>query len=346
MRTAAALVALAATATVASAHWPGADAANARKRHSDIKRSSGYQLSGYYAGQDFLNLFDFATGSQNGGLANFVDQETAWNQGLVEVKKGEVHLRTASWVNPDGNTLNAIKLTSKAAYAEGLYLWDIARMPQVCGSWPAIWSTGPDWPNGGEIDLVEYVSLQSKNGFSVHTGPGCWAGSTGYSAEGMLAGANSLNCDAHATDSQGCGFRTTQNATCGVGANAKGAGVYALEWSSAGIKAWYFPRGQVPQDIKDKNPNPWSWSTPDMYIAAEGCNPSTYFQPQTLVVNSNICGTWPEGVWHTDGDYSGQSSGSCAALTGADTCRDYVLNSAHDFSHAYWRIKSFSVYNY
>lgn len=43
----------------------------------------------------------------------------------------QVHLRTASWVNPDGNTLNAIKLTSKAAYAEGLYLWDIARMPQV-----------------------------------------------------------------------------------------------------------------------------------------------------------------------------------------------------------------------
>ena len=43
----------------------------------------------------------------------------------------QVHLRTASWVNPDGNTLNAIKLTSKATYAEGLYLWDIARMPQV-----------------------------------------------------------------------------------------------------------------------------------------------------------------------------------------------------------------------
>lgn len=65
MRTAAALVALAATATVASAHWPGADAASARKRHSDIKRSSGYQLSGYYAGQDFLNLFEFATGQSS-----------------------------------------------------------------------------------------------------------------------------------------------------------------------------------------------------------------------------------------------------------------------------------------
>lgn len=72
MRTAAALVALAATATVASAHWPGADAANARKRHSDIKRSSGYQLSGYYAGQDFLNLFDFATGQSANGFCVIV----------------------------------------------------------------------------------------------------------------------------------------------------------------------------------------------------------------------------------------------------------------------------------
>lgn len=74
MRTAAALVALAATATVASAHWPGAEhaAANARKRHSDIKRSSGYQLSGYYAGQDFLNLFDFATGQSSNGFGVIV----------------------------------------------------------------------------------------------------------------------------------------------------------------------------------------------------------------------------------------------------------------------------------
>lgn len=215
-----------------------------------------------------------------------------------------------------------------------------------CGSWPAIWSTGPDWPNGGEIDLVEYVSLQSKNGFSVHTGPGCWAGSTGYTADTMLAGANALNCDAHATDSQGCGFRSKQNATCGVGANYAGAGVYAMEWSDAGIKAWYFPRGQIPQDIKDKNPNPWSWDAPDMYIAADGCNPSTYFQPQTLVVNSNICGTWPDGVWNTDNTYAGQDIGSCGALTKAATCRDYALGSAHDFKHAYWRIASFSVYNY
>lgn len=61
MRTAAAIVALAATAAVASAH-SGSHSAASRKRHSEVKRASGYQLTGYYAGQDFLNLFDFATG--------------------------------------------------------------------------------------------------------------------------------------------------------------------------------------------------------------------------------------------------------------------------------------------
>lgn len=90
MRTAPALVALAATATVASAHWPGADAANARKRHSDIKRSSGYQLSGYYAGQDFLNLFEFATGQSSNGFCVIVcDVSVACTRRLCRSPRGD-----------------------------------------------------------------------------------------------------------------------------------------------------------------------------------------------------------------------------------------------------------------
>lgn len=95
----------------------------------------------------------------------------------------------------------------------------------------------------------------------------------------MLAGSNALNCDADATDSQGCGFRSTQNVSAGIGANYHKGGVYALDISeSKGISAWFFPRSKIPSDITAKNPDPSSWGTPDMYISPSSCKPSTYFK--------------------------------------------------------------------
>ncbi|GAA6033693.1 hypothetical protein JCM8097_004385 [Rhodosporidiobolus ruineniae] len=315
------------------------------RRAQAAKRASSYSLTKDFSGDSFFDAFNFDTTSSNGGIATFVDSSTAWSDELVAVKNGKAHIRVSPKVNSDGKTLNAVKLTTKEQYSEGLYIWDVERMPQVCGAWPAIWSTGDDWPNKGEIDIVEYVSHQSMNSFSVHTGTGCWAGSTGYTGKAMLSGDNSLNCDADATSSQGCGFRTSDNNTAGIGANYGRSGVYALEWSSSGIKAWFFARDQIPSDITSKNPEPSSWGTPVMYIAASSCDPSTYFGPQTFIVNTQLCGTWPSGtVWSSDNSYAGQS-GSCQADTGYSTCEDYVLSVAKDFKHAYWRIASFRIYN-
>ena len=67
----------------------------------------------------------------------------------------------------------------------GLFIFDILRSPQyvllaisvdfgaeltspshlrVCGAWPAVWMTSmtQEWPAGGEIDIVEYVSHQTE----------------------------------------------------------------------------------------------------------------------------------------------------------------------------------------
>ncbi|GAA5954012.1 hypothetical protein JCM21900_005380 [Sporobolomyces salmonicolor] len=343
----AAVVALSAlSATALASHSPSSS-----HRRSLPKRSSSYSLTTHAAGQDFFDLFDFATGSDNGGIAECefatgggssgaaqyheltwrccttttdVDSSTAWSNDLVQVKDGRAHIRVSS--EGSGSTRQAVKLTSKNQYSEGLYIWDVERMPR-------------------EIDIVEYVSHQSMNSFSVHTGPGCWAGSSGYTGTEMLATSFALDCDADATASQGCGFRTTRNNTAGIGANFGEGGVYAMEWSSDGIKAWFFARDSIPSDITEKNPDPSSWATPDMYVAASSCDPSTYFGPQTFAVNTNLCGTWPNGVWSTDNSYAGQSEGSCAATTGFATCEEYVQSRGEDFKHAYWRIASFSIYN-
>ncbi|GAA5884531.1 hypothetical protein JCM16303_000014 [Sporobolomyces ruberrimus] len=337
----AALLSLSAStlATASSTHAPSS------KRHSNLKRGSGYSLTTDARGADFFELFQFEEGSNNnGGMARYVDEATAWKDGLVAVKNGKAHIR----VSPEGNgpTRDAVKLVSKQRYSEGLYVWDVERMPQVCGAWPAIWSTGENWPQGGEIDIVEYVSHQTTNAFSVHTGEGCWAGSSGYTGRAMLATQNALNCNAEATSAEGCGFRTKRRDTVGLGSNKNGGGLYVLEWSSAGIKAWMFERDQIPKDLASKTPNPSSWTTPDMYISASSCDPSTYFSPQQFVVNTNLCGTWPGGVvWSHDNSYAGQK-GSCAADTGFDTCEAYVQSRGWDFKHAYWRIAGLSIYNY
>ncbi|GAA5907180.1 hypothetical protein JCM5296_004978 [Sporobolomyces johnsonii] len=342
------LVAFAALAGGAVPTWAGhgpSSSLHASHRRHFPKRSSGYSLVTHATGQDFLDLFDFATGTgDNGGIAEYVDSSTAWSSDLVSVStNGTVQLGVSTTQN-SGSTRQAIKLTSKQTYQDGLYVWDVQKMPQVCGAWPAIWSSGADWPNQGEIDVVEYVSRQSMNSFSVHTGSGCTAGSSGYSGVEMLATAQGLDCDADATESQGCGFRTTRNDTAGPGANSNGGGVYALEWSSAGLKAWFFARDDVPSDVTSKNPDPSGWTTPDMFISASSCDPSTYFGPQTFIINTQLCGTWPNGVWSTDNSYAGQE-GSCAEYTGASSCEDYVQSNGQDFADANWIINSFSQYS-
>lgn len=101
----------------------------------------------------------------------------------------------------------------------------------------------------------------------------------------MLLSSQALNCDAHATDSQGCGFRS-KTASAGAGINRKKGGVYAVSITDAGISAWFFPRKSVPSDIGAQSPDPSSWGTPDMHIDASSCNPiSNYFQDLGLIVS-------------------------------------------------------------
>jgi beta-glucanase (GH16 family) len=47
-------------------------------------------------------------------------------------------------------------------------------MPQGCATWPAAWEVDEgDWPNEGEVDIVEGVNDQTPNQSTLHTSPGC-----------------------------------------------------------------------------------------------------------------------------------------------------------------------------
>lgn len=49
----------------------------------------------------------------------------------------------------------SVRVSSKKTYNAGtLFLADIQAMPTGCATWPAYWTVGPNWPNGGEVDII------------------------------------------------------------------------------------------------------------------------------------------------------------------------------------------------
>ena len=114
-------------------------------------------------------------------------------------------------------------------YTGGMIIMDALHMPYGCGVWPAWWSNGPNWPNGGEIDILEGVNDFTQNQVSLHTGDGCYM-SDSMNQSGTLTTGNfdSHNCASSATSNQGCGVRDmTGSASYGHAFNSVGGGVYA-----------------------------------------------------------------------------------------------------------------------
>lgn len=198
-------------------------------------------------------------------------------------------------------------------------------------TWPAFWSFGPDWPRSGEIDIIEGVNSDTTDSIALHTAPGCSV-SNSNSAEGTTTVGN----DCSASDSHvGCGVRTSNPNNYGKGFNAAGGGVYAMQWASSGVYVWFFPRGQIPDDIKSGSPDTSRWGTPTASFSGGGCNFDRHFANHQLVFNITFCGEWAgqSAIW---------GSGTCASL--APTCNEYVAHNPEAFVDAFWLINSVKVY--
>ncbi|KAL8656870.1 MAG: hypothetical protein Q9226_002480 [Calogaya cf. arnoldii] len=252
------------------------------------------------------------------GYVNYIDQATADSQDLYNVSNGQVtwgvdHVNIAS-----GRGRNSIRLTSKAQYTHGLVVLDLAHMPGgACGVWPAFWMTGPNWPNSGEIDIIEGVNNQAQNQMTMHTGPGCTL--AGSSCEGGL----------------GCHIKPEGSNNYGTGLNNAGGGVYAMEWTSGSINIWFFPRNGIPSDISSPNPNPSSWGAATAsFVGGDNCNIDQNFKNNNIVFDTTFCGDWAGGVWSQES--------TCSAQAG--TCQEYVQNHPEAFAAAYWTINSLKVY--
>lgn len=59
------------------------------------------------------------------------------------------------------NTRQSVRITTQFTFTGGLVIMDSVHMPTGCGTWPAFWTNGPNWPVNGEIDIVEGAFMSS-----------------------------------------------------------------------------------------------------------------------------------------------------------------------------------------
>ncbi|EGG12275.1 family 16 glycoside hydrolase [Melampsora larici-populina 98AG31] len=308
-----------------------------------------YKLKSESSGKTFFDHWDFFTDADpTHGLVAYQPADSAWKSGLVSLGqntlsstlKGKASTAIAnypltarmkvdstSWLG-DGQNRKSVRITSKAQFKYGLLILDAIRMPYGCSTWPAFWTVGEDWPNQGEIDIVEGVNMLDKNQMTLHTSAGCSIMKTmGANATGQVY---DTNCDVTANQNAGCGVGDSNSESYGEGFNNAGGGVFAMEWKSSGISIWRFSRTSIPDDISSKQPNPEKWSQPAAHWDSTHCGAlRDQFGQHRIVFDITVCGDWAGGAFGSSG-----CSGSCAE----------AMKDPSNFSNAEWEIASVQLY--
>ncbi|KAL4068802.1 glycoside hydrolase family 16 protein [Scleroderma yunnanense] len=292
-----------------------------------------YSLTSKLVGQGFLNAFNWqAIVDPTHGRVNYVTQATAQADGLVSVSGNQVTLRADSTtvLSPSGPGRNSFRIQSNVQYTTHVAVFDIAHMPQGCGTWPA--EVGANWPNQGEVDIVEGVNDQTPNLSSMHTGANC----TMPTSRIMTGTSVGTNCDVYETNNSGCGVDINDNNSFGPSFNGIGGGWYAIERTSSFVKIFFWERESlsVPTDVR--YPTSFvitdGWGTPAAYFPNTDCDFSTHMGPHNIIINLTFCGDWA-------------GNGGVYAASGCPSdCIDYVNQNPGAFTDAYFTFNSLNIY--
>ena len=297
-----------------------------------------------YTGPDFFDHFDFFSDPDpTHGFQKYQDMDSANQTGLAgfvanKDAPNSIYLGVdATAVGQNGRPSTRIQSIDR--FNHSLHIADIKHMPGgVCGTWPAYWLTGYNWPYGGEIDIMEGINLQSTNKMVLHTKAHLLMANTsdpsvapnGMHAQGTM---DFLDCSSDVEGNPGCGA-SGANGSYGTEFNNNGGGVLVTEYTPEYISIWNFGRNEVPNDTFTGTPNPTTWRDPDAhFMTADGTLLTDHFTDLQIVLNIALCGDWTNGQWATS---------ECAAL--APTCQDYVANNPAAFLNSFWLLGGIQVY--
>ncbi|KAJ3561480.1 hypothetical protein NPX13_g8928 [Xylaria arbuscula] len=285
-----------------------------------------YSLSTHFAGQGLLDQFSFFTGEDpSNGFVSYQSREAALASNLVSIdqfNRVKLGVDAINIYSTSDKGRPSVRITSDEQFNHGLFIADFAHMPgSTCGTWPAFWAFNNEgqWPDGGEVDIIEGANTAQRNLFSAHTTPGCKAPSTGFTG---IPGLTDCSID---PNNVGCNFAAPKanGASHGDSFNVLGGGVYAMEWDSEDIKIWHFPRIAIPYDIRNapiSTPDPTRWGPPQARFGGE--------------TEQNFCGDYAGNTWGV--------GNKCNKL--APTCEGFVAGSPRSFRNSFWAINYIDVY--
>lgn len=164
------------------------------------------------------------------------------------------------------------------------YLPFIGHYRMQCSVWPSFWMEGPNWPNDGEIDIIENVNLATTNQYSLHTTQGCMHPSAADSATIETGTLVQADCFNQTNGNTGCLVKDSSDVSFGQAFSQNGGGVFAMLWDDTGINIWFFNRSSIPPDVPTGNPNPAGWPLPTASYPSSSCNTAEFFSPQTMII--------------------------------------------------------------
>ncbi|KAF8724729.1 hypothetical protein AX14_008633 [Amanita brunnescens Koide BX004] len=241
-----------------------------------------------YSGQGFLDAFGYQNiKDPTNGRVNYVDGGTAARDNLTYASNNHFILRADSTkrLDPDGPGRDSVRLMSYKQYATSVMIFNIRHMPTGCGTWPAVWTVGDDWPNQGEVDILEGINNVGPNQVTVHTSAGC----TMPASRTQTGTSLSNNCDS--PDNKGCGVKLTDSRSFGSEFNHNGGGWYTMERTSDYIKVWFWSRSEAPSDVQngESSVNTEDWGIPAAYFPSNSCPISQKFGPQNIMLDLDFC---------------------------------------------------------
>ncbi|PIL26101.1 hypothetical protein GSI_11855 [Ganoderma sinense ZZ0214-1] len=288
-----------------------------------------------YKGNQFLQGFHHMSFSDpTHGRVNYVDQNTALQKNLTFASGDHFVIRAdhTTVLDPNGPGRDSVRLESNNVYMNHVTIWNIRHMPQGCGTWPAVWEFGQNWPYQGEIDILEGVNDHSSNQATLHTTADCTVGGA-RNETGISLG---TDCDVYTTGNAGC---TAQNPTAdsyGPAFNANGGGFYAMERSERGVRVWFWPRNSkhIPHDVYHglNEVDTDNWGTPFAHFPSTNCDMDSHFGPHNIAINLTFCGDWAgiPSIYNADG-----CPGDCVA---------YVNQNPAAFVNAYFDVAWLKIY--